>query len=150
MTQGEGHEAGYGHAEALLRAKEYQRGRAEVLKELRASSSRVGSVAVQICDECGEVMRDRYEAPQHCPNPAHGEHYIEHPLMRRTAVSEVRVGSVAAEDWRTIAVQLASLLRELHPQNPYYREKQAEALAAFDALAGESNEGGNQNDERRH
>jgi hypothetical protein len=45
---------------------------------------------------------------------------------------------------------LASLLRELHPQNPYYREKQAEALAAFDALAGESNEGGNQNDERRH
>jgi hypothetical protein len=50
----------------------------------------------------------------------------------------------AVEDWRTIAVRLASLLRELHPQNPYYREKQAEALAAFDALAGVSNEGGNQ------
>jgi hypothetical protein len=60
-----------------------------------------------------------------------------------------RDGTVAVEDWRTIAVRLASLLRELHPQNPYYREKQAEALVAFDALAGESNEGGNQNDERR-
>jgi hypothetical protein len=65
----------------------------------------------------------------------------------RTALSRVspsRDGTVAVEDWRTIAVQLAALLRELHPQNPYYREKQAEALAAFDALAGESNEGGNQ------
>jgi hypothetical protein len=60
------------------------------------------------------------------------------------ARAKARDGTVTLEDWRTIAVQLASLLRELHPQNPYYREKQAEALAAFDALAGESNEGGNQ------
>jgi hypothetical protein len=52
--------------------------------------------------------------------------------------SSSRDGTVAVEDWRTTALQLAALLRELHPQNPYYREKQAEALAAFDALAGES------------
>jgi hypothetical protein len=62
----------------------------------------------------------------------------------RADLSPSRDGTVAVEDWRTTAVRLASLLRELHPQNPYYREKQAEALAAFDALAGESNEEGNQ------
>jgi hypothetical protein len=86
---------------------------------------------------CGYAGRNELACPNRLPCP--GQMYA--PLSR---VSPSRDGTVAVEDWRTTATRLASLLRELHPQNPYYREKQAEALAAFDALAGESNEGGNQ------
>jgi hypothetical protein len=65
--------------------------------------------------------------------------------LKRAARSPQGEDHELGDDWRAVALQLADALRGLHPQNPYYREKQAEALAAFDALAGESN----QNDERR-